>query len=111
MAIAMESLMSNENKIDGIFLVTNTLSMVGVKQLLNINVLFHEDIKLENFGLKNVKPFLSVRYGSIPIDKCVVAVVEMPCEIIIMATAQKLIIFLISKAALYCLVFKLSLSF
>jgi hypothetical protein len=28
-----------------------------------------------------------------------------------MATAQKLIIFLISKAALYCLVFKLSLSF
>ncbi|MDR2058274.1 MAG: hypothetical protein LBP83_08385 [Dysgonamonadaceae bacterium] len=34
-----------------------------------------------NVGLKKGKPFIAIRYGSIPIKKCIVSGIEMPCEI------------------------------
>ncbi|MDR0542874.1 MAG: LacI family transcriptional regulator [Dysgonamonadaceae bacterium] len=59
-AIAMESLMSNENRVDGIFFATNTLSMQGIKCLLNMNVELHKDIQVVCFDKSDAFDFASV---------------------------------------------------
>jgi len=47
--IAMESLLSKENKVDGIFFATNTLSMLGIKHLMNLNMDIPNHIKIVCF--------------------------------------------------------------
>jgi Transcriptional regulators len=58
--IAIESLLMKENNIDGIFFATNTLSMLGIKQLMNLNVKIPEDVKVVCFDKSEVFDFINI---------------------------------------------------
>jgi LacI family transcriptional regulator len=58
--IATESLLSNGNKVDGIFYATNTLSMLGIKQLLDLKVKIPEDVKVVCFDKSDAFDFTNV---------------------------------------------------
>jgi LacI family transcriptional regulator len=59
-AIATESLLSNENRVDGIFYATNTLSMLGIKQLLDLNINISDDVKVVCFDKSEIFDFINV---------------------------------------------------
>jgi LacI family transcriptional regulator len=59
-AIAMESLTSNENRVDGIFFATNTLSMQGIKCLLDKNICLQKDLQVVCFDKSDAFDFASV---------------------------------------------------
>ena len=60
MEIAMESLLSNGNKVDGIFFATNTLSMLGIKQLMNLNIDIPNQIKIVCFDKSEAFDFTPI---------------------------------------------------
>ena len=59
-AIAMESLFSHENQVDGVFFATNTLSMHGIKYLMDMHIRLHEEIKVVCFDKSDAFDFTSV---------------------------------------------------
>ncbi|MDR1666703.1 MAG: LacI family transcriptional regulator, partial [Bacteroidales bacterium] len=58
--IAIESLLLKENRIDGIFFATNTLSMLGIKQLMNMNRRIPEDLKVVCFDKSDAFDFMDI---------------------------------------------------
>ncbi|MDR0681732.1 MAG: LacI family transcriptional regulator [Dysgonamonadaceae bacterium] len=58
--IAMESLLSLENEVDGIFFATNTLSMLSIKYMREMNIKLYEDIKVVCFDKSDVFDFIPV---------------------------------------------------
>jgi LacI family transcriptional regulator len=59
-ALAIEGLLMKENKPDGIFFTTNTLSMMGIKQLMNMGIHIPSDIKIVCFDKSEVFEFMDV---------------------------------------------------
>ncbi|MDR1097611.1 MAG: LacI family transcriptional regulator [Tannerella sp.] len=59
-SIAIESLMLKENHIDGLFFATNTLSMLGIKQLMDMNLQIPEDVKVVCFDKSDAFDFTSI---------------------------------------------------
>jgi LacI family transcriptional regulator len=58
MSIAIESLLSNGNRVDGIFYATNTLSMLGIKQLLNFKLQIPRNISVVCFDKNDAFDFI-----------------------------------------------------
>ena len=58
--IVVESLLLKENNTDGIFFATNTLSMMGIKRLMDLNVNIPDDIKVVCFDKSEVFDFINV---------------------------------------------------
>jgi LacI family transcriptional regulator len=58
-AIATKSLLSNGNRADAIFYATNTLSMLGIKHLVDLNVKVHEDIQVICFDKNEALDYLT----------------------------------------------------
>lgn len=58
--IAIESLLLKENKVDGIFFATNTLSMLGIKQLMAMNLQIPEDLKVVCFDKSDAFDFTNI---------------------------------------------------
>ncbi|MDR0699110.1 MAG: substrate-binding domain-containing protein [Tannerella sp.] len=59
-SIAIESLLLKENNIDGLFFATNTLSMLGIKQLINMNRRIPEDVKIVCFDKSDAFDFMNI---------------------------------------------------
>jgi LacI family transcriptional regulator len=59
-SVAVESLMRDENHVDGIFFATNTLSMFGIKQLINLNRQIPEDVKVVCFDKSDAFEFTHI---------------------------------------------------
>ncbi|MDR1676171.1 MAG: LacI family transcriptional regulator, partial [Tannerella sp.] len=55
--IAIEHLMVKENRVEGIFFATNTLSMTGIKQLMNMGLRIPEDVKVICFDKSDAFDF------------------------------------------------------
>jgi LacI family transcriptional regulator len=64
-AIAMESLLSNENRVDAIFYATNTLSLLGIKELMNLNVKIPEEVKVVCFDKNDLFDFTHIQISYI----------------------------------------------
>ncbi|GHT61174.1 LacI family transcriptional regulator [Bacteroidia bacterium] len=58
--IAIDGLLSIENQVDGIFFATNTLSMQGIKYLMNLNIKLHEELKVVCFDKSDAFDFMPV---------------------------------------------------
>ena len=82
--IAIESLLSKENNIDGIFFATNTLSMMGIKRLMDLNINIPSDIKVVCFDKSEVFDFIDIPipYIQQPISEMGKNAVELLMEII-----------------------------
>lgn len=58
---SINDLLKEEKKVDGIFFATNTISMIGIKQILDLNLKIPEDVKVfcfdksSEFDLSNLK--------------------------------------------------------
>jgi LacI family transcriptional regulator len=80
--IAIESLMMKENNIDGIFFATNTLSMLGIKQLMNMKIQIPEDIKVVCFDKSDAFDFtnISIPYIQQPLPEMGRKAVELLLE-------------------------------
>ncbi|MDR2058271.1 MAG: LacI family transcriptional regulator [Dysgonamonadaceae bacterium] len=63
--IAMESLLSRENEVDGIFFATNTLSMLSIKYMLDMNIKLYEEIKVVCFDKSDAFDFTSLHISYI----------------------------------------------
>jgi len=59
-AISIERLLSKENKVDGIFFATNTLSMLGIRQLLEANIKLPDDMKVVCFDKSDAFDFTTI---------------------------------------------------
>jgi LacI family transcriptional regulator len=70
-SIAMESLLQKENHMDGLFFATNTLSMLGIKQLMNMYLKIPEDIKVVCFDKSDAFEFtnISIPYIQQPVPE------------------------------------------
>ena len=82
--IAIESLSIKENNIDGIFFTTNTLSMMGIKRLMELNINIPNDIKVVCFDKSEVFDFIDVPipYIQQPISEMGKNAVELLIELI-----------------------------
>ena len=80
--IAMDSLLSKGNKVDGIFFATNTLSMLGIKRLMNLNVDIPNQIKVVCFDKSEAFDFtpIPIPYIQQPIPEMGKIVVELLVE-------------------------------
>jgi LacI family transcriptional regulator len=58
--IAIESLLLKENQTDGLFFATNTLSMLGIKQLITMNRRIPEDLKVICFDKSDAFDFTDI---------------------------------------------------
>jgi LacI family transcriptional regulator len=90
-AIAIESLLLKKNHIDGIFFATNTLSMLGIKQLINMNLQIQEDVKVVCFDKSDAFDFtnIPVPYIQQPIPEMGKIAVELLFEQIKEASEKK----------------------
>jgi LacI family transcriptional regulator len=81
-AIAMESLLSLENRVDGIFFATNTLSMLSVKYMIGLNIKVQEDIKVVCFDKSDAFDFtpIHIPYIQQPISEMGTAAVKLLIE-------------------------------
>ncbi|MDR0395367.1 MAG: LacI family transcriptional regulator [Tannerella sp.] len=59
-SIAIESLVLKEKYIDGLFFATNTLSMLSIKQLMNMNLQIPNDIKVVCFDKSDAFEFTNL---------------------------------------------------
>ena len=80
--LAIESLLSKENKVDGIFFATNTLSMLGIKQLMNLEMDIPNRIKVVCFDKSEAFDFtpIPIPYIQQPIPEMGKKVVELLIE-------------------------------
>jgi LacI family transcriptional regulator len=78
-SIAIESLLSKENRADGIFFATNTLSMLGIKQLMNSGLRIPENMSVICFDKSEAFDFTdaSIPYIQQPIPEMGKAAVEL----------------------------------
>ncbi len=69
--IAVESLLLKERNVDGIFFATNSLSMLGIKQLMKLNVDIPNKLKIVCFDKSDVFDFIQfpVSYIQQPIPE------------------------------------------
>lgn len=90
-SIAIESLLQKENNIDGIFFATNTLSMLGIKQLMNMNMQIPEDLKVVCFDKSDAFDFttIPIPYIQQPIPEMGRKAVELLFEQIKEGTKEK----------------------
>jgi len=58
--IAIESLLSKGNNVDGIFFATNTLSMLGIKRLMNLRIDIPNQMKVVCFDKSEAFDFTSI---------------------------------------------------
>lgn len=58
--IAIESLLSKGNNVDGIFFATNTLSMLGIKRLMNLRIDIPNQMKVVCFDKSEAFDFASI---------------------------------------------------
>ena len=82
--IAVDSLLLKEKNIDGIFFATNTLSMMGIKRLMNLNFNIPGDIKVVCFDKSEAFDFINfpIPYIQQPISEMGKNAVEILIEII-----------------------------
>jgi LacI family transcriptional regulator len=59
-SLAMQSLMSDKHSVDGIFFATNTLSMQGIKYLLDKNIPLHDRLKIVCFDKSDAFDFAAL---------------------------------------------------
>jgi LacI family transcriptional regulator len=80
--IAMEHLMLKENRVEGIFFATNTLSMIGIKQLMAMGLRIPEDMKVICFDKSEAFDFTeaSIPYIQQPIPEMGKVAVELLIE-------------------------------
>jgi LacI family transcriptional regulator len=80
--IAVEQLLSKKNRVEGIFFATNTLSMLGIKQLMNMGLRVPEDMKVICFDKSDAFDFTeaSIPYIQQPIPEMGKAAVELLVE-------------------------------
>jgi LacI family transcriptional regulator len=79
MPIAIESLLSAENHVEGIFFATNTLSMLGIRQLINSGLRIQEDVRVICFDKSDAFDFsnVTIPYIRQPIPEMGKAAVEL----------------------------------
>ena len=92
--VATKSLLLKEVIIDGIFFATNTLSMTGIKQLMDLNINIPNDIKVVCFDKSDVFDFIDVPipYIQQPISEMGKNAVELLVEMINQKTLTKSVI-------------------
>jgi LacI family transcriptional regulator len=80
--IAIESLLSKENRADAIFFASNTLSMLGIRQLMNLGLRIPENIHVICFDKSDAFDFMetSIPYIQQPIPEMGKAAVELLVE-------------------------------
>jgi LacI family transcriptional regulator len=80
--IAIESLLSKKNRVDGIFFATNTLSMLGIRQLMNTGLRVPEQMKVICFDKSEAFDFTdaAIPYIRQPIPEMGKAAVELLVE-------------------------------
>ena len=78
--IAMESLLSKENKVDGIFFATNTLSMLGIKYVMNLHIEIPNHLKVVCFDKSEAFDFTPIPYILQPVPEMGRKVVELLME-------------------------------
>ncbi len=67
---ALDSLLQNEEKVDAIYFATNTISMIGIKRMFELNIKVQQDIQVVCFDKNDVfdfSPELSIPYITQPI--------------------------------------------
>lgn len=81
-AITIDSLMSKENRVDGMFFATNTLSMAGIKQLFEAGIQVPRDLKVCCFDKSEAFDFMDAKIPYIlqPIREMGKAAVELVIE-------------------------------
>ncbi|MDR2763444.1 MAG: LacI family transcriptional regulator [Tannerella sp.] len=80
--IAIEHLLLKENRMEGIFFATNTLSMIGIKQLMNMGLRIPEDMKVICFDKSDAFDFTeaSIPYIQQPVPEMGKVAVELLVE-------------------------------
>ena len=81
---ATQSLFLDERNIDGIFFATNSLSMLGIKKIMDLNIKIPNDIKIVCFDKSDVFDFIEVPipYIQQPISEMGKNAVELLVELI-----------------------------
>jgi len=80
--LAIEGLFMKENNPDGIFFATNTLAMLGLKQLMQMKVNIPSDIKIVSFDKSDAFDFMniSIPYNLQPLPEMGKSAVELLIE-------------------------------
>ena len=81
---ATKAFLANEMAVDGIFFATNSLSMTGIKKLMDLNIKIPDDIKVVCFDKSEVFDFIDVPipYIKQPISEMGKNAVELLIELI-----------------------------
>lgn len=79
---AIDSLLEREKRIDGVFFATNTLSTLGLKQLMQKNITIQKEIHVACFDKSEIFDFLNINipYVNQPINDMAVKAVDLLLE-------------------------------